>query len=79
MDRAFSEKGSLFFPQGSLGCEREAFALMHADNSNLSIARRARLLKVSGAGFDAWLTREPSQRALRAERIEAKIAWVHGE
>jgi len=52
---------------------------MHAEKSNFTIARMARLLEVSRSGFYAWLTREPSQRALRAERIEAKIAWFHGE
>ena len=52
---------------------------MHAEKSNFSIARMARLLEVSRSGFYAWLTREPSARALRAERIEAKIAWFHGE
>jgi putative transposase len=52
---------------------------MHAQKSNFSIARMARLLEVSRSGFYAWLTREPSARALRAERIEAKIAWFHGE
>jgi putative transposase len=52
---------------------------MHAEKSNFSIARMARLLEVSRSGFYAWLTRGPSARALRAERIEAKIAWFHGE
>ena len=52
---------------------------MHAEKSNFTIARMARLLEVSRSGFYAWLTREPPQRALRAERIEAKIAWFHGE
>jgi putative transposase len=52
---------------------------MHAEKSNFTISRMARLLEVSRAGFYAWLTREPSQRALRAERIGAKIAWFHGE
>jgi transposase InsO family protein len=52
---------------------------MHAEKSNFSITRMSRLLEVSRSGFYAWLTREPSQRALRAERIEAKIAWFHGE
>jgi putative transposase len=52
---------------------------MHAEKSNFSIARMARLLEVSRSGFYAWLTRAPSARALRAERIEAKIAWFHGE
>ncbi len=52
---------------------------MHAEKSNFSIARMARLLEVSRSGFYAWLTRMPSKRALRTERIEAKIAWFHGE
>ncbi len=52
---------------------------MHAEKSNFSIARMARLLEVSRSGFYAWLTRGPSARALRAERIDAKIAWFHGE
>jgi putative transposase len=52
---------------------------MHAEKSNFSIVRMARLLEVSRSGFYAWLTRAPSERALRAERIEAKIVWFHGE
>jgi hypothetical protein len=52
---------------------------MHAEKTNFTIARMARLLEVSRSGFYAWLGREPSVRALRAERIEAKIAWFHGE
>jgi putative transposase len=52
---------------------------MHAEKSNFSIARMVRLLEVSRSGFYAWLARKPSARALRAERIEAKIAWFHGE
>jgi hypothetical protein len=38
-----------------------------------------RLLGVSRSGFYAWLVRVPSQRAIRAERIEAKVAWFHGD
>jgi len=52
---------------------------MHAEKSNFTVSRMARLLEVSRSGFYAWLTRVPSPRALRAERIEAKIAWFHGE
>jgi putative transposase len=52
---------------------------MHAEKNNFTITRMARLLEVSRSGFYAWLTRAPSERALRAERIEAKIAWFHGE
>ncbi len=52
---------------------------MHAEKSNFSIARMARLLEVSRSGYYAWRDREPSKRAVRAERIEQKIAWFHGE
>ena len=46
---------------------------MHAEKSNFSVVRMARLLEVSRAGYYAWLGREPSARAVRSERIEAKI------
>ena len=52
---------------------------MHAEKSNFTVSRMARLLEVSRSGFYAWLKREPSKRAVRAERIEAKIAWFHGD
>ena len=39
----------------------------------------ARLLEVSRSGYYAWAQRLPSKRAVRAERIEAKVAWFHGE
>ena len=39
----------------------------------------ARLWEVSRSGYYAWLKREPSKRAVRRERIEAKIAWFHGD
>jgi putative transposase len=52
---------------------------MHVEKSNFSIARMARLLEVSRSGFYAWSKRLPSKRAVRAEKIEAKIAWFHGE
>jgi transposase InsO family protein len=51
---------------------------MHAEKSNFSVLRMARLLGVSRSGFYAWCKRVPSTRALRRERIEAKIAWFHG-
>jgi putative transposase len=52
---------------------------MLAEKSNFTIARMARLLEVSRSGFYAWCRRAPSPRAVRTERIEAKIAWFHGE
>ena len=51
---------------------------MHAEKSSFTVSRMARLLEVSRSGFYAWLQREPSKRALRTERVEAKIAWFHG-
>jgi putative transposase len=51
---------------------------MHAEKSNFTISRMARLLGVSRSGYYAWLGRLPSDRALRRERIEAKIVWFHG-
>ncbi len=52
---------------------------MHAEKSNHAVSRMARLLEVSRSGFYAWSKRLPSKRAIRAEQIEAKIAWFHGE
>ena len=52
---------------------------MLVEKSNYSVSRMARLLEVSRSGFYAWCKRLPSKRAVRAERIEAKIAWFHGE
>ena len=52
---------------------------MHAEKSNHTVSRMARLLEVSRSGFYAWSKRKPSKRAIRAEKIEAKIAWFHGE
>ncbi|SFI36833.1 Transposase InsO and inactivated derivatives, partial [Nocardioides psychrotolerans] len=39
----------------------------------------ARLLEVSRSGYYAWAKRLPSKRAVRAEQIEAKIAWFHSD
>ena len=39
----------------------------------------ARLLEVSRSGYYAWAKRPPSKRAVRAERIEAKVTWFHGD
>jgi len=52
---------------------------MLVEKSNFTVSRMARLLEVSRSGFYAWLKREPSPRAVRRERIEAKIDWFHGE
>jgi len=34
---------------------------------------------VSRSGFYPWLGRVPSQRAIRTERIEAKVAWFYSD
>lgn len=52
---------------------------MHAEKSNFSIVRMARLLGVSRSGYYAWAKRGPSKRAIRAMRIEQKVSWFHGE
>ena len=54
MDRAFLKKASLFFAQEASDTNREAFALMHAEKSNYTVSRMARLLEVSRSGFYAW-------------------------
>jgi len=52
---------------------------MLAEKSNYSVSRMARLLGVSRSGFYAWCNRGPSKQAVRAERIEQKVTWFHGE
>jgi len=52
---------------------------MHAEKSNHTVSRMARLLEVSRSGFYAWSKRLPSKRAVRAEKIEAKVTWFHGD
>ena len=52
---------------------------MHAEKGNFTITRRVRLLEVSRSGYYAWINRAPSPRALRHERLEAKVAWFYGE
>jgi len=61
MDRAFLKSLPLLRP-GSLGYEREAFALMHAEKSNFTLSRMARLLEVSRSGYYAGRKREPFQK-----------------
>jgi len=51
---------------------------MHAEKSNFTVSRMARLLGVSRSGFYAWINRAPSKQALRRERIEGKVVWFHG-
>ncbi|NJC24473.1 hypothetical protein BJ994_003549 [Arthrobacter pigmenti] len=38
-----------------------------------------RLLDVARSGYYVSLDRVPSRRAVRQERIEQKVAWLHGE
>ena len=52
---------------------------MLAEKSHFTVSRMARLLEVSRSGFYAWCKRGPSPRAVRQERIEAKVAWFHGD
>jgi putative transposase len=52
---------------------------MHAEKSNFTIARMARLLEVSRSGSYPWVGRAPSKAAVRAGRIAQKISWFHGE
>ena len=52
---------------------------MHAEKSSHTVSRMARLLEVSRSGYYAWAQRPPSKRTVRAERIEAKVAWFHGD
>src|SRR5674536_38912 len=52
---------------------------MLVEKSNFTVTRMVRFLGVSRSGFYAWLGRVPSKRDIRAERIEAKVAWFHGD
>ena len=52
---------------------------MRVEKSNFTVVRMARLLEVSCSGFYAWLKRGSSKRAVRAERIEQKVSWFHGD
>ena len=52
---------------------------MHAEKSNFTVVRMARLLEVSRSGFYARLRRGPSQRAVRAEVTDQKVSWFHGD
>ena len=50
---------------------------MHAEKGAFSVCRMARLLGVSRSGYYAWVRREPSDRAVRHQRLEAKVAAFH--
>ena len=50
---------------------------MHAEKGAFSVRRMARLLGVSRSGYYAWVRREPSDRAVRHQRLEAKVAAFH--
>jgi transposase InsO family protein len=52
---------------------------MLAEKVNFTVTRMVRLLGVSRSGYYAWRKRPVSNRALRQERIEQKVAWFHGE
>jgi hypothetical protein len=52
---------------------------MHAEKSNFTLARMARLLQVLRLGYYAWLDRAPSPGAIGRERIDQKISWFNGE
>lgn len=51
---------------------------MHAEKTQFSIVRMARLLGVSRSGYYAFVGREPSLRAIRRIGIEQKVSWFHG-
>ena len=52
---------------------------MRVEKSNFSVVWMARLLGVSRSGFYSWQGRKLSDRAVRQERIEQKVAWFQGE
>ena len=52
---------------------------MLVEKTNVSIVRMVRLLAVSRSGYYAWLGRSPSERAVRRENIEQKVAWFHSD
>ena len=52
---------------------------MLVQKTNFSIVRMVRLLAVSRSGCYAWLGCSPSERAVRRENIEQKVAWFHSD
>jgi transposase-like protein len=79
LNRAFLKKSGHLLRPGSVGYERKAFALIRAEKTNFTITRMVRLLEVSRPGYYVWLDRKPSDRMIRRESIEQKVAWFHGD
>jgi transposase InsO family protein/transposase-like protein len=79
LDRAFLKKSVHLLRPGSVGYERKAFELILAEKTNFTITRMVRLLEVSRSGYYVWLDRKPSDRMIRREDIEQKVAWFHGD
>ena len=52
---------------------------MRVEKNNFSIVRMVCLLQVSRSGYDAWVDRLPSKRALRQEVVAVKVGWFHGD
>jgi hypothetical protein len=66
--------GALLFPQKSVGTNQEAFGVMPADKSNVTVKRLARLL---GSGVSTWLGRAPSARLIGQRWARPEIAHFH--
>ncbi|RJT91209.1 transposase [Cryobacterium melibiosiphilum] len=64
---------------GSIGYDHKAFELMLAEKTNFTITRMVRLLEVSRSGYYVWLDRKPSDRMIRRQNIEQKVAWFHSD
>ncbi|MGO1736458.1 MAG: IS3 family transposase [Leucobacter sp.] len=75
----FGKSGSLLRVEAS---ETERFELMNAQKATHSIARMARLLRVSRAGFYAWarrLVEGPGPRAGQQRVRDGQVRLVHAE
>jgi putative transposase len=53
------------------------FRFISVEKANHAVSLLCRVLEVSRSGFYAWLGREPSPRALKDERILARIRKIH--
>lgn len=51
---------------------------MHAEKSNFTLTRMARLLEVSRSGYYAWVSRAPSPASVRRACVEQKVSFFHG-